>query len=189
MAERIGRFMQPKSRLGAMFSQGLLKLISLYPPARDYVMQLRFKPQPRFSEGCFVPAAPTALLPAGQLLPQPWVELRGGTRVRLDEVLGSGFALLRWANAPSPGGLGPLAVKEVQLLRQDDDFLLARAVNPNLTVVRDCEGVLGPLLDSAGAQALLLRPDRYVLAYLAGGMLLKGLAGLDLPCFQRPRPV
>jgi 3-(3-hydroxy-phenyl)propionate hydroxylase len=184
MAQRIGRFMQPRSRLGAMLSQGLLRLISLYPPAHDYVTQLRFKPKPRFFEGCFVPAPAKALLPAGQLLPQPWVELRNGKRLRLDEVLGKGFALLRWASAPSPGPLHNLEIREVQLLQQSDDFLLERARSPNVIVVRDCEGVLGPLLDSAGAAAILLRPDRYVMAYLPRGVLLQSLAGLKHPFFK-----
>jgi 3-(3-hydroxy-phenyl)propionate hydroxylase len=184
MAERIGTFMQPKSRLGAMFSQGLLKLISLYAPARDYVMQLKFKPQPRFTEGCFIPAPSQALLPAGQLLPQPWVELRSGKRVRLDDVLGNGFALLRWASAPPPSALSDFPVRDVQLLPQNDDFLLERARNPNVVVVRDCEGVLGPLLKSAGAEAMLLRPDRYVMAYLPRSAMLKNLIALKHPFFK-----
>jgi hypothetical protein len=42
--------------------------------------------------------------------------------------------------------------------------------------VRDCEGIIEQALIAAGARAVVLRPDRYVLAYLseadcAGGML------------------
>jgi 3-(3-hydroxy-phenyl)propionate hydroxylase len=55
MAVRIGTFMQPKSALAAMLTQGALKLFSVLPPVRDYVLQLRFKPKPRFFEGFFVP--------------------------------------------------------------------------------------------------------------------------------------
>jgi len=184
MAERIGAFLQPQSRLGAMLSQGLLKLISLYTPARDYVMQLKFKPLPRFTEGCFIPAPARALLPTGQLLPQPWVELRSGKRVRLDDVLGSGFALLRWASSPAPAALADFPVRDVQLLAQSDDFLLERARNPKVIVVRDCEGVLGPLLQSAGAEAMLLRPDRYVMAYLPRSAMLKNLSAVKHPFFK-----
>ena len=36
MAVRIGRFMQPKSKLAALLAQGALSLFSLYPPVRDY---------------------------------------------------------------------------------------------------------------------------------------------------------
>jgi 3-(3-hydroxy-phenyl)propionate hydroxylase len=169
MAERIGSFMQPKSKFMAMLSQGALKLISLYRPARDYVLQLKFKPKPRFFEGFFVPAPASAALPAGQLLPQPWVELPGGARVRLDEVLGSGFAALSWAGAPDQlGHTAGLEVRRISVLRQSEDFLHAM-LQPDAIVIRDCEGVLGALLDTAAADALLLRPDRYVLAYLPRG--------------------
>ncbi|UUZ62093.1 bifunctional 3-(3-hydroxy-phenyl)propionate/3-hydroxycinnamic acid hydroxylase [Polaromonas sp. P1-6] len=51
MAVRIGTFMQPKSALVAMLTQGALKLCSVYRPVRDYVMQLKFKPKPRFLQG------------------------------------------------------------------------------------------------------------------------------------------
>jgi len=60
-------------------------------------------------------------------------------------------------------------VKQVRLLRQSVVFLPTLATDPATPVVRDCEGVLGPLLDSAGATGVLLRPDRYVLAYLPQG--------------------
>jgi 3-(3-hydroxy-phenyl)propionate hydroxylase len=174
MAERIGQFMQPKSAWTAMLTQGALKLCSLYPPVRDYVLQLKFKPKPRFFEGFFVdsPAAQQGL-PTGQLMPQPWVELPGGARVRLDEVLGSGFAALRWADASEPGDLEPLQApaglgfRQVRVLRQGDDFLPALTHDLGTPVIRDCEGVIGTLLDQASAHGVLLRPDRYVLAYLA----------------------
>jgi 3-(3-hydroxy-phenyl)propionate hydroxylase len=169
MAERIGHFMQPKSKLAAILAQGALTLVSLYPPARNYVLQLKFKPKPRFFEGCFVPAPASALLPAGQLLPQPWLEFADRTQARLDDVLGSGFALLRWADTPALGQLGGLPVKQVRVLRQSADFLPTLATDPATPIVRDCEGVLGPLLDSAGAVGMLVRPDRYVLAYLPQG--------------------
>jgi 3-(3-hydroxy-phenyl)propionate hydroxylase len=161
--------MQPKSKFVAMLTQGALKLISLYRPARDYVLQLKFKPKPRFFEGFFVPAPSTAPLPAGQLMPQPWVELPGGKRVRLDEVLGDGFAALQWVDAPDLlGHTAGLNILRLTVLRQSEDFLPAM-LKPDALIIRDCEGVLGALLDQAGADGVLLRPDRYVLAYLPRG--------------------
>ncbi|MGB4558232.1 MAG: bifunctional 3-(3-hydroxy-phenyl)propionate/3-hydroxycinnamic acid hydroxylase [Burkholderiaceae bacterium] len=175
MAQRIGRFMQPKSVFSALLTQGALKLCSLYPPARDYVLQLKFKPKPRFLAGFFVsPAGPPPVkqsLPPGQLLSQPWVELAGGKRVRLDEVLGQGFAALSWAAPASGRQLGlfqrrGIALKQVHLLRQNEDFLAVLPESIDAITLRDCEGVLATLLDQAGYDTLLLRPDRYLLAYL-----------------------
>lgn len=175
MAVRIGTFMQPKSVPAAMLTQGALKLFSLFPPVRDYVLQLKFKPKPRFFHGFFVPGhAADARVPAGQLLPQPNVELPGGAQAALDEVLGSGFALLSLADADEGtvaaalaalAGAG-LACRHVRVVAQSDDFLKPAA--PGDTV-RDCGGTLEAIVRSAGAQAVLLRPDRYVLAYLRRG--------------------
>ncbi|MDB5848696.1 MAG: 3-(3-hydroxyphenyl)propionate hydroxylase [Rhodoferax sp.] len=169
MAVRIGSFMQPKSVLSAMLTQGALKLCSLYRPVRDYVLQLKFKPKPRFHEGFFVKGHDAgAMVSAGQLLPQPRVELPGGSQVLLDEVLGRDFAWLGLAGAAPPAGL-PVTCRRVRVVARQDDFLQPE---PGLdAVVRDVDGGLESSIRSAGANALMLRPDRYVLAYLgrAGG--------------------
>jgi 3-(3-hydroxy-phenyl)propionate hydroxylase len=169
MALRIGRFMQPKSRLGAMAMQGALRIAGLYPPARDYVLQLKFKPKPRFSNGYFVPGGAAKGVRAGQLFPQPVVELRDGTRVLLDELLGPGMACIGWASDGSVGhlasALGELAPRMVALLRRGE-AAGGHSDTDGVTVV-DCDGVLEQTLHEAGATAVLLRPDRYVLGYIS----------------------
>lgn len=184
MAVRIGTFMQPKSVLAAIVTQGALRLCSLFPPVRDYVLQLKFKPKPRFAEGFFVAdKAPAKRQPSfvapGQLLPQPFVQLPGGQRVLLDDVAGSGFALLTLASVAGRAKASNtvlnsfaacgLPCRLISVVCQRDDFLhhLASATDraPD-AVLRDCDGVLENIFKTAGASALLLRPDRYVLAYL-----------------------
>ncbi|MES2398771.1 MAG: bifunctional 3-(3-hydroxy-phenyl)propionate/3-hydroxycinnamic acid hydroxylase [Pseudomonadota bacterium] len=173
MAVRIGQFMQPKSRLAAMLTQGALKVASIYRPVRDYVLQLKFKPKPRFFEGFFIPGeVADALVPAGQLLPQPMVELQGGAHVLLDDVLGDSFALLTLAGSKAASLLGNfgaagLHCKHLAVVAKSDDFLRQPGdlVIPDL-VVQDCSGTLENILRSAGATAVILRPDRYVLAYI-----------------------
>lgn len=79
MALQIGKFMQPKSWWGAAFNQTALRAVCLLPPARDYILQLKFKPKPKFHQGFFLGAPSSkAALPAGQLFPQPMVEAPGG---------------------------------------------------------------------------------------------------------------
>ena len=175
MAVKIGTFMQPKSALSARLTQGALKVGSIYPPVRDYVQQLKFKPKPRFFDGFFVSGeAASALVPAGQLLPQPMVELPGGAHVALDDVLGDGFALLTLAGANAGVALDSLratrlACRHVELIAQSDDFINS-ATSARLpdAVCRDLNGILEKIIRSAGADAVLLRPDRYVLAYIGG---------------------
>ena len=175
MAVRIGTFMQPKSRFAAMLTQGALRVASLYRPVRDYVLQLKFKPKPRFFEGFFAAGeAPMAMVAAGQLLPQPKVELPGGAHLRLDDLLGTGFALLTLPSSGAAALLGDfqavgLDCKHLAVVAQSEDFLPQTtpqaAGDSSPAVVQDCTGALEKIIRSAGADAVLLRPDRYVLAY------------------------
>ena len=167
MAVRIGNFMQPKSVLAAMLAQGALKLCSLYPPVRDYVLQLKFKPKPRFQHGFFARAEKaTVPVVAGQLFPQPMVELSDGRQSLLDELLGNGFVWLGLADAESLPSF-PLPYRRIRVVAQQDDFLPTHASDTAVEMaMRDVTGVLETILRDAGANAVLLRPDRYVLAYL-----------------------
>ncbi len=187
MAILIGRYMQPKSKLGAMAAQWALALCSLYRPARDYVLQLKFKPKPRFNQGFFLPdQTPGAQVRAGQLLPQPRMEWPGGTRQLLDVALGSGFAFLSWAGAPVCEAVERscrlLGVRHIQLIAREDDFLQCADLDTdNNDVIRDCDGILEAMLAQAGADAVLVRPDRYVFAFLKGDGAAQG-AELERLC-------
>lgn len=163
MALTIGRYMQPKSRASAMLMQAALRLISLYPPARDYVLHLKFKPKPRYAQGFFVPRAVAhkRMLRPGQLFIQPKVELPGGARVLLDDLLGPGYALLAWMHGEALELPAGLPCKTLRLVRRDDDF----PVQPREGLVaRDCDGAIAQALAEMAATQVLLRPDRYVLA-------------------------
>ena len=178
MAVRIGTFMQPKSVLAAMLTQGALKLCSLYRPVRDYVLHLKFKPKPRFFEGFFVQGEHAdALVPAGQLLPQPQMELPGGAHVPLDDMLGHGFTWLGLATAQLPTGFN-MPIRTLRIVAQQDDFLPSDGGADAL--LRDVDGVIEKILRSAGASALLLRPDRYVLAYLGCTVTQEYMSWLQL---------
>ncbi len=171
MALRIGSFMQPKSRGSARLMQGALRAISLYAPARDYILQLKFKPKPRFDAGFFVPdAAPNDAMRAGQLLVQPSVELPDGKRVLLDDVLGNSFACIGWSAAADEPALNEtlagLRANRLVILRKHKPFPEVAPLPAGMRIVRDCDGVLENLLDGIHAHALLLRPDRHVLAVL-----------------------
>jgi hypothetical protein len=60
-----------------------------------------------------------------------------------------------------------LGLRCIAVLRHDEDFIAsASGADTAELLVRDCDNVLGPLLDAAKARGALLRPDRYVLAWL-----------------------
>lgn len=172
MALRIGSFMQPKTIIGAAFTQGMLRLLCLIPAVRDYIFHLKFKPKPRFAAGFFTTDRHNmGPVKAGHLLPQPWVEQLGGQRVLLDDVLGPDFAVLQWAGSIPVTLPSNMAARRVQLIRQGDDFLPVHPASPTSleipadTVVRDCNNVLAEILDAANAHAVVLRPDRYIFEF------------------------
>jgi 3-(3-hydroxy-phenyl)propionate hydroxylase len=177
MAQQIGTYMQPKTVPGAMFAQAALRLACLVPACRDYILQLKFKPKPRFAQGWFQASPAHAF---SELLPQPLVERAQGSAVLLDTLLGAGFAVIGWdtpafrAQAASllPSGMPG---RVLALVARDDDFLGAEPGAP-VERVRDATGALGDLLDRLGAAALVVRPDRYSFRALAAGEL-EQLAG------------
>jgi 3-(3-hydroxy-phenyl)propionate hydroxylase len=169
MALRIGRFMQPKTLAGAIFAQTALRTICLIPSCRDYVLQLKFKPKPRFNVGFFKPSATQAY---AELLPQPTVQLRDGHVTRLDDVLGEDFAVLGWDSEifrASALGLIPdgMRGRAVAVVRRDNDFLPTDTVaTASYISVRDSSGALAAFLDQRDVVAVVVRPDRYVYRFL-----------------------
>lgn len=144
------------------------------PRVRDYVLQMKFKPMPRFSRGVVLPAGDAALDGfVGRMFIQPRVDVARGQVQRLDEVLGSGFALLTWQHnllaGTSPALRGALArlgcsctaaarSKSLQAMQ-----LQAQPV-PGVQAVEDHENALHFWFQKTGADWVLLRPDRYVAA-------------------------
>ena len=167
MALRIGIYMQPQSAWGAALAQGLLRMVCWVPRFRDHILHLKFKPKPRFFQGFFdATPRPGALIPAGQLLPQPQLEGFDGQRLWLDDAMGPGWALLRWHDGPALPALNLAGLVVIDLLRAEEDFLSPPGTGQR--VFRDVKAVLQTVLDSAQAPAVLVRPDRYVCAYLDG---------------------
>jgi 3-(3-hydroxy-phenyl)propionate hydroxylase len=129
---------------------------------------LKFKPKPRFEGGYFVPGEATEGVRAGQLFPQPAVEFADGKRVLIDEVLGPGFACIMKAGDESTRrALSDLTECAPRVIRfQSVEATSGSNGETHHETVRDCEGVIARTLREAGAVAVILRPDRYVLAYL-----------------------
>ena len=92
MAVTMGRVMMPTSAINALVTQWGMRALSLYPPARDYVMQMKYKPKPRFDDGLIVHGIGAEL--CGRMFLQPAVETEDSRLVPLDEMLGSGFSMV-----------------------------------------------------------------------------------------------
>jgi 3-(3-hydroxy-phenyl)propionate hydroxylase len=166
MAVRMGQVMMPRTRLGALATQSAFRALSVYRPARDYVMQMKWKPPPRFADGFIAGDAGPAL--RGRMFPQPRVERRGGSVAPLDELLGAGFAVVEWhdgrvANAPARGDRA-LGARLLRVIPREHRFVGAAG---EVEEVRDMTGAIGAVFEGARIRGVVLRPDRYVAACLA----------------------
>jgi 3-(3-hydroxy-phenyl)propionate hydroxylase len=166
-ALNIGRVMSPPNALAAWAIETGFRALSLYPKARDYIAQMKFKPPPRFAKGFIVPDGESARRTlVGRMFPQPRVRMADGREVLLDEVLGPGFALLvrgpRAEAAVVKLGAAPFAALDanIAIMRAEG---AAFDAPPDVTVVHDI-GAPSPRLAELSDHVILLRPDRYVAA-------------------------
>ena len=166
LAVAMGQLVMPKGAEQTALRAMLLKMLESFPGAQDYFLQMKFKPAPRYDGGLFVDIdrQPYEASLVGQMLPQPVVKLASGKTVRLDEVLGPGFALI----AQSEKDALTLSKLEHPFWQQLKPSLIYisgedRLVAPgaSVTPVSAMDGFVRPLRTHRD-QIMLVRPDRYV---------------------------
>jgi 3-(3-hydroxy-phenyl)propionate hydroxylase len=168
LAIRMGRVMMPRNRPAAIAMQMFFRALALYPAARAYFAEMKYKPQPRFHRGFLLPQkSPAKGSLLGRLFPQALVMTSGGVEL-LDDVLGDGFALLappgvsaQTLSQCTAGAETTLKLRQVAI----PDKIDASAVAPPIVAARDFRGELARLLAGQPDGLYLLRPDRYVAAF------------------------
>ena len=169
MAVRMGRVFMPPSPTIAWATRTVFRLAGLYPPLRDYVSQMKYKPKPHFIAGFFVSDGRNAhKTKTGRLFPQPALETADGNPVLLDDVLLNRFALI--AYGPNPARL--LETMNDPLLDQLGTVRVGIVpasaprieAGPGTHILRDSTGAVGAYFAGTGDSLALLRPDRYVMA-------------------------
>jgi 3-(3-hydroxy-phenyl)propionate hydroxylase len=165
LALAMGRVMGPPSAVAGIVTRAFFDLLKLYPPASEYVLQMRYKPKPRFSKGFLMPRDRSGRDLHGRLFPQGRVRTADGRSVLLDEVLGTGFALVCLTDDPGRvfGGWVESIRREwqaacVAVLPKGSSMPSIRG----LTMVCDEDGTMGDGTRDARETIYLLRPDRYV---------------------------
>jgi 3-(3-hydroxy-phenyl)propionate hydroxylase len=180
-ATRIGRMYSPRSRLTERIRDLGFRAVQLIPGGKDYILQMKYKPMPRYTSGIVVGAGRrSGDDPVGRMVPQPVVETSGHKREKLDDVIGTWFAVIGihldpshhlaedalawwrslgarfvWVNPPRSGPL-PTAPRERAPVDGTAD---------GVTVVEDVDGFFRDwLLARPGHEIIILRPDRYVAA-------------------------
>ncbi|MCV7261038.1 bifunctional 3-(3-hydroxy-phenyl)propionate/3-hydroxycinnamic acid hydroxylase [Mycobacterium shimoidei] len=201
----VGRVISPTNRRVAAARDLLVRSASIVPSLKRYVLEMRFKPMPRYETGAVVHTVPDS--PVGTLFVQPRVDLRERQDVLLDDVLGTGFAVLCWNNNPREilgaqefanwkaiGARFVAARPQTQLHWTGHD-------DPDVVIVGDRDGDLKGWFDSHRESVLFLRPDRCIagacIAQLAGELSAKlfdvltltpGGSHADSPVLYVPQP-
>jgi 3-(3-hydroxy-phenyl)propionate hydroxylase len=164
MAIQIGLVMVPRNWFHTYGQIAFFRFTGLIPKLRDYFLGMKFKPEPRFEDGFLIADGETAKRTlVGRMLPQPDVETRDGGSMKLDDLLGTGFALL------AIGGDAAIAIENSDNplwhhLNAVRVALVPGHVNvPNIArkaIIADAD--LPQKLKPYRGKFLLVRPDRYV---------------------------
>ncbi|MGH3641313.1 MAG: bifunctional 3-(3-hydroxy-phenyl)propionate/3-hydroxycinnamic acid hydroxylase [Mycobacterium sp.] len=193
LSTMVGRVISPTNRRVAALRDRLIRGASVVPALKRYILEMRFKPMPRYDQGAIAHLEPrSATSPTGTLFIQPRVDTRDAQNVLLDDVIGAGFAVLSWNNNPR-ALLGDVAFARWKALGAR--FVAARPVtqlhwtghdDPEVVIVGDRTGGLKSFFDGHTESVLFLRPDRCIagacIAQLAPEM---STALFDVLCLRK----
>ena len=165
----VGRVISPTNRRAASLRDRVIHAASVVPSLKRYILEMRFKPMPRYEQGavCHLEPRPENS-PTGTLFIQPRVDTREARHVLLDDVLGTGFGVLCWSNNPR-AFLGDEAFDGWKALGAK--FVVARPMtqlhwtghdDPDVVIVGDRTGALKTWFDINTDSVLFLRPDRCI---------------------------
>ena len=167
----VGRVISPTNPRIATLRDTVIRAASVVPTLKRYVLEMRFKPMPRYDTGAVVhTASASEIPPAGTLFIQPNVDTRDSQNVLLDEILGTGFAVLAWNNNPR-ALLGDATFARWKNLgaslieaRPNTQLNWTGHDDPDVTIVGDRTGALKRFFDAHAESVLFIRPDRCIAA-------------------------
>jgi 3-(3-hydroxy-phenyl)propionate hydroxylase len=165
LAVAMGDIVMPRGDLDIAFRTSLVAWMDRFPAARDFIVQMKFKPPPRYDAGAFADLddQPFAGSLVGQMMPQPPMRDVDLGPVRLDDVIGPGFALIAQhqetarAMTKLRDVLWPELTPTMIVIAETPPTDLSDAV----TLVPEPNPAL-PALRAHRDQIILVRPDRYV---------------------------
>lgn len=174
LADTFGSMLSQTNKAVAKMRDLFLLTFGQIPRIKDYVLQMKFKPMPRYSKGMVINSGnkqQDCLI--GRMFIQPLVETSNNSTVKLDEALGKGFALISWhqdAISQLPENIKN-SLKKIDCsflvadrMRSNTVAKLKQSVSNDVNVLEDTENALHFWFQEAGVDWVLLRPDRYVAA-------------------------
>lgn len=164
----VGKWISPTSKRLAAVRDVVLVAASAVPAIKSYLVEMRFKPMPRYTEGAisYLHASEDDGVVGRQFI-QPRVATRSISDILLDEVTGTGFSVLAWNNDPMTV-LGDEAQRWLELgatliaLRPQSQLRWTGNDHDEVTIVGDSTGAVKRWFDGHDASVIFLRPDRFV---------------------------
>lgn len=171
-------FNSPYAFLGTV-RDGVTRFLNLLPAVKRYIVEMRFKPMPRFTEGALVPSRiKSKESPVGRLFIQPRVRTVTGEVRRMDDLIGPNFAILSWGNNPLQymdadqiamwqvlGAVFICVKPDVQLgVRPDEALGFGTDAMNDVVEIGDQQGRLKEWFGNWPESVVFLRPDRVVAA-------------------------
>ncbi len=197
LADLFGAMLSQRNRALAWLRDRFFLSVRNIPRVRDYVLQMKFKPMPRFTRGVVQDSGDARSDEVvGRMFIQPVVECAPGRQQRLDDVVGPRFAVLSWcedalADAPAElrEQLERLGCGRYVAVRSRgaaaDACAPARGGR-----IEDVENTLHFWFQDRGVDWVLIRPDRFVAAAGRRGDAVAQLAAFCqavLPPVLQPR--
>ncbi|MCW2526747.1 MAG: putative 3-(3-hydroxy-phenyl)propionate hydroxylase, FAD/NAD(P)-binding, partial [Pseudonocardiales bacterium] len=101
-ATRVGDMYQPRNYVTEAIRDTLFRGVQKIPGARDYILQMKYKPTPRYVHGVVVGSTEgRSSSPVGRAFTQPWVQNADGGKVKLDDAVGNGFSVIAIGSDPA----------------------------------------------------------------------------------------
>ncbi|MDQ6806098.1 MAG: FAD-dependent monooxygenase, partial [Actinomycetota bacterium] len=163
LSVRLGTIVMTRSRWRARVRDAVVGLVSRMPAGRRWLEEMRYAPRAHYDHGLVVGGHPLV----GTLLPQPEVLVSDGRRVRLDDVLGRGYAILAVERGTTRAP--PVPVDD-PLWRRLDPVWIRTLLDERfprderVPAIADLDGALRRALTACAGQYVLVRPDRFVAA-------------------------
>lgn len=162
LALRMGAIFGPKSALHGLAARAIFRVLGVWPAARSYFAEMKYKPPPRFNSGFLLEGQLARRGIVGRMLPQPALPAAFDGKC-LDELLGDGFAILG-VDIDQP-------VLDALDLGASWNRIVARRLALHSGDV--------PAFAEHSGMLLLIRPDHYVLARFAPGDTHRTVPQLD----------
>ena len=165
-----GHVLAPPKKWHGFVRDGIAYALNYIKPIKQYLLEMRFKPMPKYSDGALVQDTRKDS-PVGKMFIQPNIQLENGQTVLLDEVLGNDFAVIAWGVDPKWGineanmkkwqSLGVKFIQVIPAVQLSND---QRKTFENVITIGDAGTEIRTWFGKTDQAIAILRPDRFVAA-------------------------